>query len=234
MAHGNGWPALFASAFGQSRNAMVLLDDRRQVLDANAAFVALVGRGRTELLGRRIASLVKDGPLLSDREWRDALHQGRFTGEATLQHADGSGVAVQWGASTEVVTGRRLVLVVALSTSRWGARFRRPRDAPPDARATGTLSAREREVVRLVALGETGPEIAAELGITHDTVRTHVRNAMTKLGPRSRAHLVAKAIGQAFVCPAAARSRNRGMEAAAIVGQPGACRRGVQSRQTHG
>jgi DNA-binding NarL/FixJ family response regulator len=86
------------------------------------------------------------------------------------------------------------VLVVALSTSRWGARFRRPREEEP---ASGTLSAREREVVRLIALGESGPEIAAELHITHDTVRTHVRNAMAKLGARSRAHLVAKALGEA-------------------------------------
>ena len=51
------------------------------------------------------------------------------------------------------------------------------------------------EVVRLVALGQTGPEIADDLGIAHDTVRTHVRNAMDKLGARSRAHLVAKAFG---------------------------------------
>ena len=35
-----------------------------------------------------------------------------------------------------------------------------------------------------------------ELLIAHDTVRTHVRNAMTKLGARSRAHLVAKALGE--------------------------------------
>ena len=51
-------------------------------------------------------------------------------------------------------------------------------------------------MVRLVALGQTGPEIADELGITHDTVRTHVRNAMDKVGARSRAHLVAKALGE--------------------------------------
>ena len=65
--------------------------------------------------------------------------------------------------------------------------------APPDDRGDPrTLSAREREVVRLVAHGHTGPEIADELGIAHDTVRSHVRNAMDKLGARSRAHLVAK------------------------------------------
>jgi DNA-binding CsgD family transcriptional regulator len=47
----------------------------------------------------------------------------------------------------------------------------------------------------MVAMGATGREIADELQIAHNTVRTHVRNAMTRLGARSRAHLVAKAMG---------------------------------------
>jgi DNA-binding CsgD family transcriptional regulator len=42
---------------------------------------------------------------------------------------------------------------------------------------------------------QTGPEIADELHIAPDTVHTHLRNAMTKLGARSRAQLVAKALG---------------------------------------
>ena len=45
-------------------------------------------------------------------------------------------------------------------------------------------------------MAHTGPESADELHISHDTVRKHVRNAMTKLGARSRAHLVAKALGE--------------------------------------
>jgi DNA-binding NarL/FixJ family response regulator len=63
----------------------------------------------------------------------------------------------------------------------------------------GELTDRELEIVRLVAQGESGPEIAADLHIAHNTVRTHVRNAMTKLGARSRAHLVAKALGEGLV-----------------------------------
>ena len=65
------------------------------------------------------------------------------------------------------------------------------RPVPP----AGPTRRREREVVALVAMGATGREIAEELQIAHDTVRTHVRNAMTRLGARSRAHLVAKALG---------------------------------------
>ncbi len=191
MPHGNGWPALFEGAFRQSRNAMVLLDAEREILDVNAAMVGLVGRMPAQLLGRRVFEIVAGGPLASEAEWRTWLAAGRFTGEATLRHADGSDVAVQWAATTEIVTGRRLILVVALHTSRWGARFRRAPDERGDSRK---LSAREREVVRLVALGHTGPEIADELGIAHDTVRTHVRKAMDKVGARSRAHLVAKTL----------------------------------------
>jgi DNA-binding CsgD family transcriptional regulator len=107
--------------------------------------------------------------------------------------ADGATVAVQYAATTEFVTGRKLVLVVTLTSSRWGGRFRRVATA---AQGPRELSAREREIVRLVALGNTGPEIAEELRITHETVRTHVRNAMEKTSSRSRAHLVAKALGE--------------------------------------
>ena len=56
------------------------------------------------------------------------------------------------------------------------------------------LSRREQEVVRLIGAGSSGPEIADELQIAHNTVRTHAFNAMTKLNARSRAHLVAKAL----------------------------------------
>jgi PAS domain S-box-containing protein len=196
MARENGWSALFATAFRESRNAMVLVDDERRPVDANGAYLKLIGHGRDAVIGHPIHRFVAGGPLASPDEWAAALAAGRFTGEAGLLCADGSTVTVQWAATTEVVTGRRLVLFVALSTSRWGRHVRRP-DARE--REPGTLSAREREIVRLVALGSTGPEIADELQIAHETVRTHVRNAMGKLGARSRAHLVAKAVGHGLV-----------------------------------
>jgi PAS domain S-box-containing protein len=187
---------LFASAFAQSRNAMVLLDSQRRLVDANAAHVKLVGFRREQIIGRPFYEQVVGGPLASPREWVAALAKGRFTGEAPLRCADGSAVNVQWAATVEVVTGRRLVLVVALSTSRWGTRFRRVESAEHDPEA---LSEREREIVGLVALGSTGPEIADELRITHNTVRTHVHNAMVKSGARSRAQLVAKALGEGLI-----------------------------------
>jgi PAS domain S-box-containing protein len=190
------WASLFATAFKASRNAMVLADDRRQIVDANGAFVKLSGFQRDAVLGRALWEFAAGEPFLSPEQWRDELAAGRFSGEGGLISADGTVIGIQWGATAETVTGQRLVLIVAMSTSRWGERFRR--DLSEDANS-GTLSAREAEIVRLVALGAAGPEIADELDISHNTVRTHVRNAMTKLGARSRAHLVAKALGEGHI-----------------------------------
>ena len=188
----NGWSGFFETAFRQSRNAMVLVDDRRIHVDVNGAYLKLLGYPRGRVIGEPISRFVAERSRLSAEEWASALAVGQTTGEAELICADGSRAGVQWGATVEVVTGRRLVLVVALSTSRWGGQFRRTTLSERDA---GSLSKREEEIVRLIALGNTGPEIADELQIAHDTVRTHVRNSMTKLRARSRAHLVANALG---------------------------------------
>ena len=141
-------------------------------------------------------TLTSKGQVTIPKPVRDYLGIGPGSQVAFRRAADGSIVAVQWAATTEIVTGRQLVLIVALSTSRWRPRMRR---STPPGHEPEALSKREREIVRLVALGNTGPEIAEELGIAHDTVRTHVRNAMTKVDARSRAHLVAKALGDGHV-----------------------------------
>jgi DNA-binding NarL/FixJ family response regulator len=52
---------------------------------------------------------------------------------------------------------------------------------------------REREVLSLIALGATNPEICGQLTVSDATVRTHVRNLRRKLGARTRAELVSRA-----------------------------------------
>jgi PAS domain S-box-containing protein len=189
-------PELFWAAFKQSRNPMVLLDHPRRIVEANGAFLNLVGYARDDLVGKPGYGFVVGGPTLSPREWAEKLAVGHFTGETELICADGSTIAVQWGVDEGVVTGHHLILLVALTTSRWGRHFRRPTISESE---PGRLSERERDVVALVARGYSGPEIAGELHIAHDTVRRHVHNAMTKTGARSRAHLVAKALGDGQV-----------------------------------
>jgi DNA-binding NarL/FixJ family response regulator len=56
-------------------------------------------------------------------------------------------------------------------------------------RAREPLSPRELEVVRLLALGRTNAEIAAELFVALSTVKTHVSNVRTKLSARNRVEI---------------------------------------------
>jgi PAS domain S-box-containing protein len=195
-AAASGWETLFAAAFARSRNAMALVDSGRIQIDVNAAYQRLLGYRREDVIGRPLWTIVVGGPLVSDDEWTALLRERSATGTAELHRRDGAPVGVQWAATPEQVTDRRLVLFVALSTSRWGGRFRRLEDG---GREAGELSLREQEIVGLVALGGTAAEIADDLHISHHTVRTHLRNAMQKLGARSRAQLVAKAMGHGLI-----------------------------------
>ena len=59
-----------------------------------------------------------------------------------------------------------------------------------------SLTAREREVLDLLAQGRSQGEIAGELFITPKTVATHIQHVLAKLGVHSRAQAIAVALGQ--------------------------------------
>lgn len=70
-------------------------------------------------------------------------------------------------------------------------RARQPRPGGPEpVNALTSLTAREGQIVTLVAHGMSNHEIAARLVVSPATVRTHVSRSMTKLGARDRAQLV--------------------------------------------
>ncbi|MGY2875978.1 DNA-binding NarL/FixJ family response regulator [Marmoricola sp. URHA0025 HA25] len=66
----------------------------------------------------------------------------------------------------------------------------------------GELTEREREIVAWVASGRSNQEIAEELVVSPDTVRTHVSRAMVKLRARDRAQLVVFALQSGLQPPA--------------------------------
>ncbi|CAL8479911.1 LuxR C-terminal-related transcriptional regulator [Caballeronia sp. S22] len=55
------------------------------------------------------------------------------------------------------------------------------------------LSARERNIVELIAQGLSNKEIARDLGVTPETIKSHVKNIFVKLAVDKRAHAVARA-----------------------------------------
>jgi DNA-binding NarL/FixJ family response regulator len=66
---------------------------------------------------------------------------------------------------------------------------------------TKRLSPREREILGLLSQGLSGEEVAQQLYLSSETVCTHVRNAMGKLGAATRAHAVALALQHGEISP---------------------------------
>ena len=66
-------------------------------------------------------------------------------------------------------------------------------------RAEGSLTERERQVLRLVADGLQNKQIGRELGISERTVKYHVTAIMTRLGADNRAQAVAIATGRGLL-----------------------------------
>ena len=185
-----GWQPFFWSAFRRSRNAMALVDERRRYVDVNDATLTLLGRTRDELGRMRLDDVVPEAnrPRLATR-WDALIAYGApLTAEGELLCADGGEVEVEFAAHPAEVSGRVLALLVVIHVE--AAMHADRGDAAPDT----PLTPRERQVVDLLAMGLSGPEIAKELVVSHDTVRTHVRNAMVKTGSRTRAQLVARTL----------------------------------------
>ncbi|MEU6200953.1 response regulator transcription factor [Streptomyces sp. NPDC047061] len=117
---------------------------------------------------------------------------------AQALHAGASGFLGKDVGADDLLTGIRVVavgdsLLSPAATRKLITRFltcSQPREqlAPPEALAT--LTNREREVMALVAEGNSNADIAELLFLSPLTVRTHVHHAMAKLNVRDRAQLV--------------------------------------------
>jgi len=188
LSANTGWERLFWLVFERSTNSIALLDDQRGIVEVNDAAVALLGGTRQELTGTSMADLIKPAERsVAASEWEAFLRSGEYSGTRALVRADGSEVRIDFAARTAVIDGRRLAIYVIA------------RDDPaclPSPALAGELplTNREREVVTLIALGGETAEIAEQLHISPETVRTHIRNAMSRLGAHTRAQLVAIAL----------------------------------------
>lgn len=61
------------------------------------------------------------------------------------------------------------------------------------------LTARELDVLRMVALGQSNQRVGASLAITEETVKTHMRSILPKLGASDRTHAVTLAIARGLL-----------------------------------
>jgi PAS domain S-box-containing protein len=182
---------MFWQAFVRSSNAMALMDHQRRFVEVNGACLQLLGYSRDEFVGMHSSDISATGQVFRQREWERILKQRQLIGVRELRRADGVTIRVEFAGHIETFTRRPLVLLVVIRSSR-GSRKLHPRKERLV--SSDVLTTRELEIVSLVAAGDSGPEIAERLQLSHNTVRTHTRNAMDKTGARTRAHLVAKVL----------------------------------------
>jgi DNA-binding NarL/FixJ family response regulator len=122
--------------------------------------------------------------------------------------AGASGFLLKDAGPTELLQAIRVIaageaLLAPSVTKRLIAEFvARPDPETPPAQLA-ELTAREREVMRLVAGGLSNPEIAKRLVISPLTAKTHVARILAKLGCHDRAQLVAIAYETGLVTPGA-------------------------------
>jgi DNA-binding NarL/FixJ family response regulator len=126
-----------------------------------------------------------------DPELRIILYTGSADEDELLDGlgAGAAGFALKSGDPNE--------LKQAIRTVAEGGDYIDPRLTPLLRRAgTGRklLSPREREILELLAHGLSGEDAAKQLYLSSETVRTHVRNAMSKLDASTRVHAVALAM----------------------------------------
>jgi DNA-binding NarL/FixJ family response regulator len=127
--------------------------------------------------------------------------------------AGAGGLLAKDAAPDELVRAVRVVAAgEALLAPRFARRvvadvLARPERPRRSASELEELTAREREVVALVACGLSNQEIAERLVVTRATAKTHVSRALCKLGARDRAQLVVLAYEAGLVRPVAAPDR---------------------------
>jgi DNA-binding NarL/FixJ family response regulator len=89
-----------------------------------------------------------------------------------------------------VVAGGEALLAPSVTRRLIGEFARRPQPRQQPARTLNGITAREREVLRLIGQGLSNTEIAGHLVISMATVKTHVGQLLAKLHARDRAQLV--------------------------------------------
>jgi PAS domain S-box-containing protein len=179
----------FEQALERTRNPVVVVDDERRYVDANAAALRMFGVSRTEFLSRRVDDLfIADGGPPLDELWETFIERGGMTGLGRFRVAGGHEAELRYGAVARVAPGRHLSIFLVEDG-----------DGGLHPGPVRVLTAREAEVLGLAAQGFTTRQIAERLVVSPTTVDSHIRSAMGRLGARNRVHAVALALARGEV-----------------------------------
>ncbi len=157
---------------------VVVMDVRMPVLDGIAATAEIVGGEppRPRVL------------ILTTFDLDEYVYEALGVGASGFLLKDASGADLIAG--VRVVAGGEALLAPSVTQRLIDDFARRRRHERPNPQVLATLTPRELDVLRLVARGLSNAEIAGELTLAEQTVKTHVGNMLAKLGLRDRTQAV--------------------------------------------
>ncbi len=179
---------------------MLIADDQRRYVTGNDAAAELLGISRDEIPWRTIDELTPPParPRLEEM-WRAFLASGVAEGWFEFSLPEKGLLPVEFSATANVLPTRHLSVLLPIdkaSFEQTGSTLASGVSLQPGAKSGGPseLTEREREVITLVASGLHNEEMAAQLFVSPETVKSHVQHAMEKLDVHTRAHAVAVAL----------------------------------------
>lgn len=189
------------TALERSRHPMLIVDDQRRWVTGNAAACDLLGIAREEIPWRTMDEFTSPEERKKlEAQWGAFLASGGAEGWYQLYVPDRGSVPVEFSATANVLPARHLsVFIPPDETADEQVERASARDATWAAVAVEgsgrlQLTKREREIMTLVASGLQSGDIAERLFLSPETVKSHVHNALGKLGAHTRAHAVAIAL----------------------------------------
>ena len=187
-------------AFDESRHPMLIADDQRRWVTSNAAACELFGVAPEDVPWRRIDEFTPPGERARLEElWQEFLASGAAEGWYELYVPKRGPLPVEFSATANVLPARHLSVFIPPdggSDDEHGIQVAgQPAWTPVVQDADREkLTNREREVMTLVASGLHSADMAERLFVSPETIKSHVQNAMCKLGAHTRAHAVAVAL----------------------------------------
>ncbi|WP_103943793.1 response regulator [Thermomonospora echinospora] len=179
---GNGLEAVALA--GELDPDVVVMDIRMPEMDGLAATARIVGGAPEE-------GAAPAGPrvlVLTTFDLDEYVYEALGAGA--------SGFLLKDAPAADLINGVRVVaagdalLAPSITRRLIGDFARRRRHQRPSPAATATLTPRELDVLRLIARGLSNAEIAAELVLAEQTIKTHVGHVLTKLALRDRTQAV--------------------------------------------
>ena len=190
--------AQLRAGFERSRHPMLLCDDQRRLVTGNEAACRMLEVAREDVpwLTMERFTPPQERQWLQ-QQWDAFLAGGAAEGCYHLQVPSRESPApVEFGATANVLPSRHLLVFVwpPEASGELGGSAEKWAPITSVGGAPLVLTEREREIMTLVATGSQGGEIAESLFVSPETVKSHVQNAMGKLGSHTRAHAVAIAL----------------------------------------